>query len=242
MSSKLLPEATRPLIFAHRGYSSAAPENTLAAFSLAWEKGIPGVEFDIRICGSGELVVFHDADLERITGVRGTVEKTDLDVIRALDAGSGEKIPLMSEVLELAPEWAYFDIELKIADHNAKKMAGMLAEELEEQGLANRCLVSSFYPSAVRAMKVAGKGIPVAWIHTSDLEQNQHAKYLVGRVLAGAPVLKPQWQCAIEMLKKNRSQKRPIIPWTINDTAVARRCLELGAEGIISDDPAGITE
>ena len=219
-----------------------APENTLAAFSLAWEKGIPGVDFDIRICGTGELVVFHDENLERITGSPGTIETTGLDSLRTLDAGSGEKIPLLSEVLELAPPWAYFDIELKIAGGNTKEMASMLINEIEDRKLQNRCLVSSFYPLAVRAIKAAAKEISTAWIHTADLEQNHHAKYLAARALAGAPVRKPQWQSAIPMLEKDRSGKSPILPWTINDAAVARQCLELGAEGIISDDPAGISE
>ena len=105
----------RPLFFAHRGLSARAPENTLAAFKLAWDSGVPGVELDIRLCATEDIVVFHDNDLERITGKQGTIEQSDLDELKSYDAGEGEKIPLLSEVFEAAPPDVYFDIEMKLA-------------------------------------------------------------------------------------------------------------------------------
>ena len=88
MTPAFLKDFSRPLLFAHRGYSTKAPENTLAAFKLAWESGIPGVELDARLCESGEIVVFHDEELMRTTGAEGLVETTGLETLRTYDAGA----------------------------------------------------------------------------------------------------------------------------------------------------------
>ena len=77
----------KPVLFAHRGCSYAAPENTLAAFQKAKEFGIPGIELDVRLCASGEMVVFHDDDFKRIFDREGTVEETSFEDLRKLDAG-----------------------------------------------------------------------------------------------------------------------------------------------------------
>ena len=142
MSPSFLQDFSRPLLFAHRGYSAKAPENTIAAFKLAWESGIPGVELDVHLCKSGEMVVFHDDDLERITGTAGTVESTDLETLKSLDAGNGERIPLLSEVFEAAPEHAYFDIEMKVAYRNGRELSLEAAKLIKEQLLPFFLLLS----------------------------------------------------------------------------------------------------
>lgn len=98
-----------PEIIAHRGYSAAAPENTLAALREALDAGADAVEFDVRCAGDGTPVLFHDRDLERTSDGRGPVEEHGLEELRALDAGSwfsdaftGEPIPTLAEALELA--------------------------------------------------------------------------------------------------------------------------------------------
>src|SRR5205823_602409 len=102
--------AGRPLIWGHRGASFDAPENTLAAFTLAQAQGADGVELDAQRCGSGEVVVLHDESLGRTTGFAGLVTETPWSIVRGLDAGSrkdarfrGERVPLLAEVLESFP-------------------------------------------------------------------------------------------------------------------------------------------
>ena len=100
-----------PLILGHRGAPREAPENTLASLRRALELGVDGVEYDVRACGSGEIVVFHDARLDRTTDGTGPIAGLDLRGLYGVDAGSwfgrrfeGEPIPVLDEVLALTPE------------------------------------------------------------------------------------------------------------------------------------------
>lgn len=109
-----------PLIIAHRGDSKNAPENTLAAFELAINKNADAIEFDLHQSRDGKLVVHHDYTLERTTTGQGSISDHSLSDLRQLDAGSwfsssfsGEKIPTLSEVLEIGKGKIRFEIELR---------------------------------------------------------------------------------------------------------------------------------
>ena len=102
-----MESAVLPLLFAHRGGKTDAPENTLAAFRWVSENRIAAVELDVHRCATGELVVIHDFRTRRICGADYKVEETPFAVLRSLDAGSsfdkrfaGEKIPLLEEVFD----------------------------------------------------------------------------------------------------------------------------------------------
>ena len=235
-----LKNFARPLLFAHRGYSAKAPENTLSACKLAWESGIKGVELDIRLCESGELVVFHDEELIRTTGNEGLVEVTSLETLKTYDAGAhfderfkGERIPLLSEVFEAAPENTYFDIEMKVSYRNGRELSIALAKLISRYNMEERCIVSSFYPSAIREIKIAAPRIPIAFIYSESLVKEHPIQHFIARRMSATPILKPEWP----LTKASLRHRRPVIPWTVNDPEEARRCLALGAAGIISDDP-----
>jgi glycerophosphoryl diester phosphodiesterase len=107
-------------IVAHRGASADAPENTLAAFRLAWEQGADGIEGDFMLTADGEIVCFHDPDTQRLAGERWVVKETPLERLRMLDIGKwkgerweGERIATLSEVLQTVPEGKHVVIELK---------------------------------------------------------------------------------------------------------------------------------
>src|SRR6476646_7269082 len=93
-----------PYVFGHRGVRGAAPENTMAAFELAAASGADGVELDVRLCRTGELVVCHDPTLARFTGGRDERKVADLDLgeLARADVGSGQGVPPLAEVLRLA--------------------------------------------------------------------------------------------------------------------------------------------
>src|SRR5512138_3482216 len=112
--ARRLPRAPRapgrPLVLGHRGASADAPENTLAAFRLAMAQGADGVELDVWRCATGEVVVTHDEDTRRVAGASLRVPDAPLAALRALDVGAfagprfgGERMPLLSEVLEALP-------------------------------------------------------------------------------------------------------------------------------------------
>lgn len=141
--------ADRPLVIAHRGASRAFPENTMAAFRAAREQGADGVELDVQPCATGELVVFHDDDLTRLTGQPFRVIDTSLSALRRLHI-AGEPIPTLLEVMEeLAPTDMRVNIELKTSAHTRRIAPLGLARELAAQPLGERALVSSFDPVAL---------------------------------------------------------------------------------------------
>src|SRR5512145_3180337 len=103
----MLDSLPHPFIFAHRGASAHAPENTLAAFQLALAQHADGIELDVKLTADGHVVVIHDPTIERTTGAKGRVKDMSLADLRSLDAGSffaqtfqREKIPTLEEVFE----------------------------------------------------------------------------------------------------------------------------------------------
>lgn len=131
------------LVFAHRGASATAPENTLLAFNLAFEQGAQGIEFD-TYQHAGGIVVFHDKTLSRTTNGTGALLDTPFDHLRLLDAGQGQKIPTLTETLATLPRDRWCNIEIKHLD-NVKKWVRDVKQALTAQGInPQRLLISSF--------------------------------------------------------------------------------------------------
>lgn len=145
----------KPLILGHRGYRGKFPENTMLAFAKAYEYGADGIECDVQKSKDGEYVIFHDDELSRITGREGYVAGTEYDVIKKLYAGKGERIPHINIFLDSLPRDKFINIELKEETLTPADSAAILAM-LEERGLKDNILVSSFMHSLLPAFKKAG--------------------------------------------------------------------------------------
>src|SRR5215470_9529657 len=137
-------------ILGHRGASADAPENTLPAFRLALEQGADGVELDARLCRSGEVVVFHDERLERLTGATGRVADTSWADLARLEVRAGSagaapgRIPRLSDVLAVLPRTAFVNVELKSEDWNGTRVAEAAGALLHAGGHEAHVVVSSF--------------------------------------------------------------------------------------------------
>ena len=150
----MLESLPRPAIFAHRGASAHAPENTLAAFKTALEQGADAIELDAKLSSDGIVVAIHDESVNRTTGAPGLVSQTSLAGLRALDAGSflsdkfcGEKIPTLEEVFEAVGQRTFINVELtnyKTPDDHLIESVCMLVRKFRMQ---ERVLFSSFLPS-----------------------------------------------------------------------------------------------
>ena len=168
MISLSASSAWAQLVVAHRGASHEAPENTLAAFRLAWEHGCDGIEGDFYLTADGHIVCIHDKDTKRTTGSKHVVESSKLEKLRALDAGrwkgdrwSGEKIPTFEEVYQTVPDDGLFVIELK----SKSQIVPVLAEELARLHSGEiRLLIISFDADTVRACKQHLPDVPVHWL------------------------------------------------------------------------------
>ncbi len=243
---EILPGEKQPYLFAHRGCSKDAPENTLAAFELARQRGIPGIELDIHLCKSGELIVTHDDNLRRVTGADIAVEEAFYADIRNLDAGkwkdekfAGEKLPLLQDVFDLLGGSVYYDIEIKSRKTSETGIEQLLFSMLKQYGLEERCIVSSFNPIPVRTFKEKAPHIPTAIIYSVDQEVPWYLRHGEGRWIAGADILKPNYTKVnsgfnfVNLL----TGRRPVLPWTVDDPETAAHLLKSGASGIISNTP-----
>jgi glycerophosphoryl diester phosphodiesterase len=245
----ILPGETQPYLFAHRGYSKIAPENTLAAFQEALSRKIPGVELDIHLCRSGELVVTHDDNLIRVTGTDGIVENLDYSEMKKLDAGkwkdskfTGERLPLLQDVFDLLGSNVYYDIEIKSRKTARTGIETKLFELIKLYKLEERCIVSSFNPMPLKYFKQSSSQIPTAIIYSVTDELPWYLRHGEGKWIASADILKPEYVKInkTSMFVNNTIGRRPILPWTIDDPEEAARLISLGVNGIISNDPGGL--
>jgi glycerophosphoryl diester phosphodiesterase len=240
----LLPGRPRPLVFAHRGCSSLAPENTMAAFRLARELGAPGLELDVHVCSSGELVVVHDDTFKRTAppddnGDGRDIEELTLAEIRHIDLGSGEHPPLLEEVLEEFCPDMYIDIELKSRKTRNDPLPGLVAAKLKSLGdrVEKAVTLSSFNPFCLAAFKRICPQFPAAVIWSASLEVPLMLRYGLGRFLSPCDYVKPVHTQVSPRSCRRISGGRPLVPWVLDDPVTAQRMLDMGCEGIITNRP-----
>lgn len=182
----------------HRGAAGYEPENTLRSFRKAIDMGVDMIELDIHRCASGEIVVHHDDRLERTTDGSGYVAERDYAYLRSLDAGKGERIPLLEEVIELADRRVQINIEIKgrglpgeLADllrrsigrggwspehfivsgfnHRDVKSFGELLPAVRRVALVEGVLLDS--AGYFRSLGVYGAGNGYAWVDSGYVEE-----------------------------------------------------------------------
>lgn len=159
------------LVVAHRGFSGAAPENTLVAFRQAMEIGSDMIELDIQLSKDRRIVVIHDETLERTTNGQGKVVDYNLKELKKLDAGSwfgsqfaGERIPALQEVLTLAKGKVPVNIEIKNPTHGKypiTELAEKALQEVKKSEMLNQMIFSSFNPASLEWIQ---KKEPRAWL------------------------------------------------------------------------------
>ena len=242
----LFPAAQHPLLFGHRGCSHAAPENTLAAFQKVLDLGVPGVELDVHLCKSGELVVTHDSNLKRVTGVDIEVEEAEYAQIAELDAGAwfgaeytGQRVPLFDEVLDLLSGKVYFDIEIKHWNKEGGALERKLVEAVRKRNILDQVMIYSFNPYAIRAVRGIDPTIHTAHIYTDYFEFPRWLRNGWGRFVSHPHVLKPDRDKVTRwtIFFKQKVEGYPLITWTEDDEEKAQRFLTMGVDGIISNVP-----
>jgi glycerophosphoryl diester phosphodiesterase len=230
-------------VIAHRGASADAVENTMAAFRLARAQGADGIELDVMCCGSGQIVVFHDDDLERLGGGSASdrVRALDWEALQAVDLGGGERIPELGQVLEeLGPE-LLVNIELKSApDWPSRLRDGGLAHAvaglLRRHGAVDRVLVSSFDPLLLARFKNAAPSVATGLLFAAD-------QSLPLREAWSAPLIRPlALHPGAELvdapaMRRWRARGYAIHVWTVDDPAELRCLRALGVDAIITNRP-----
>ena len=219
-------------VIGHRGAAKLAPENTLSSFRRAVELGVSGVEFDLYAHG-GELIVIHDDRLERTTNGHGPVADLPLSELRKLDAGDGQQIPLLQEVVEQLPARIALNLELK-GPGTAAPVAAWLAENKPGSDI----LVSSFDHAELRQFRQLDSQTAVA-----PLFHKPHADMLtIGRELAASAINLSTRLASARRLGQIRDAGFGALVYTVNGLSSARRLLRDGATGIFTDRPDRITK
>ncbi len=236
-----------PTYIAHRGASTLAPENSLAAFAKARELGYRAVELDVHRCKTGELVVTHDHWLDRIAGTHRLVEDCPFGELSELDSGSffnakfpdranpafaNERLPTLDAVFETLGPGIHIDIELKTGSMNCGEFARAAAECIERHGRTD-CIVSSFNPFALRAYRKYGR-IPVAAIYCESDEAPFYMRHRECVLLSRPDIKKPASGIAFRAERPERGPE-PVLVWTVDEKADADRLLALGARCVITN-------
>ena len=240
-----LDSHAKPLVIGHRGASAHAPENTLAAFRLAREQGADGIEFDVKRCATGEVVIMHDVSVNRTTNGRGNVHELSLAELRRLDAGNGERVPLLDEVFEELGGCEHptflFNVEVTNYQTRGDGLETAVIEVVRRHKIAHRVLFSSFNPLSVHRLSRLAPEIPRAILYAPDMPRYLREVWL-GPVVAHEFRHPHFSMVTAEMVEALRNRFLRVNAWTVNEPDDIRRMVACGVAGIIGDSPRRILD
>ena len=229
-------------IWAHRGFSSEAPENTLSAFKKAVDCGADGIELDVHLCKSGEVVVLHDERVDRTSSGKGLVTDFTLDELRRFDFSNkmndfaGERIPTLAEVYALiAPTKLTINVELKAGALPEPEMIASLKRLEAEYGMAERLIYSSFNHYSLLMLKEALPHAKLGLLYSCGFAYPwNYAREI------GADALHPMQQNLMipDYVTESHSLGVSVHPWTVDDPADMERLIRLGCDALITNKPA----
>lgn len=237
---------------AHRGESFDAPENTLAAFRLAWDRDVSTIELDVYQTKDGELIVTHDADTKKTTGVSKIVKESTLAELRTLDAGrwkdarfAGEKLPTLAESLATIPERGRCFIELK----TGPEVIPALVKVIEASGKRPEQLaIISFNSATIAEAKSRLPRHQAYWI--VSVKKDKTTGVLAPTVNELIAKAKEVHADGLDLsIPPTREYVDPVkaaglrlFVWTVNEVALAKQFVELGVDGITTDRAAWLKQ
>ncbi len=239
----MLDQLPRPTIFAHRGSSAHAPENTLAAFELAIRQNADAVELDATLCADGHVVVFHDDTVERTTDGTGLLKELPLEALKELDAGCyfdatfcGERIPTLDEVFETLGQKIFINVELKNYASPFDDLPKKVASLAKKHNLAKRMLCSSFNPLALRRINRLLPDTPVGLLTLPGFGGALIRSTLVSWIPHQA--LHPPLQDATRhLINQQHLRGRRVYVYTVNHPKDIANLYQWNVDGIFTDDP-----
>ena len=225
-------------LYAHRGASARAPENTLAAFAAALDDGADALELDVHRTADGHFVVAHDPDGARLAGTPERIADLSLEGVRGWRV-AGEPLPSLAEVLTAFPDTP-LSIDLKPDEPAA---VAPLLELLAAHGGEDRVTIASFHGRLVwRARRLGWQGRTA--LTRTEVAVLKLAPLAVARlVVRGQAAQVPRRSGAVHLDRRSFLERCRALGiradfWVVNDPDEARRLLAAGATGIMSDDPA----
>lgn len=232
-----------PHISAHRGASSKAPENTLAALEAAWRDGATLAEIDVRLSRDGHVILMHDRAVDRTTNGRGPVETMTLDEIRTLDAGGwfgpafrGERVPTLREVIAWARGKLVLLVELKNYPYREAPLAERTVALIDETNSAEYVVPAGFDHVVLRDIKRRRPGWAVEMIYNARLVDPAGAARATGAALVS---LEPQFALPDDVAQLHAAAVAALT--TLERPEDAARLLSWGLDVLESEDPGMVT-
>jgi glycerophosphoryl diester phosphodiesterase len=229
-------------VIAHRGFSAAAPENTLAAIEAAIRIGADMVEIDVTLSADGHVIVIHDETLDRTTDGSGEVARLTLSELEGLDAGSwfdprfaGERIPTLDEVVALVRNRILLNVEIK-SEAVGRGIAGKVVAAIREHEMTDQVIVSSFSPEALRKMRALAPEIRTAVLYNTEHHRGRDVVEIVADLGASAFNIKRQ-RLTRRMHRRCREHGIPVGIYTVNEPRRMRRMVARSVDAIFTDHP-----
>jgi len=232
--------AQNTMYIAHRGASYDAPENTLAAVKLAWDKNADAVEIDVHLSKDNRIMVIHDKDTKRTSGEKLVVKNTNSDELRKMDVGGfkgsdfmGEKIPFLEEVVETIPAGKKLFIEIKCGT----EVLPFLKDLVEKSSKKEQLIIIGFDFEVVEKAKNLIPNVPVYWLHVNVVGEYDK-KWIEKAKQAGLDGLNFRFKGITSgYAKAVHKAGLKIFTWTVDDPKEAKRLIELGIDGIATNRP-----
>lgn len=231
-------KSNETLVFAHRGASACAPQNTLAAFELAAKQGAHGIELDVHLTRDRQLAVIHDATVDATTDGQGAVAQMSLAQLKKLDAGvwfssqfANERIPTLDDVFATVGHRLFVNVEIKSA---APGIENAVADCIRHHQMEARALVSSFDAGVLRRLRPL-ISVPLGYLF-GFASQSQLAD------MANFCAALHPWHERVDadFMQQARASGCLVNVWTVNDPLRACHLRALGVNGVITDHPAAI--
>lgn len=225
-------------VIGHRGASAVEPENTMRAFGRALDDGADGVELDVRLAATGELVVAHDPTFRRRAGDPREVGRMSWAEIAGVDVGNGERPPLLDDVFDLALQrGATIHVEIKTNGPRGGEVAAALCAALRER--ADRLpdlVVSSFDPRALAVVRRRAPRIATGLLFGASQGWALRSGALA-HVLGTAAVHPERWLVDARRVEAWHRAGRRVHVWTVDEPAELRRLQAIGVDAVFANDP-----
>lgn len=233
--------STKPLVWAHRGASGYAPENTLAAFQKAVDLGADGVELDIQLTKDDQIVVIHDETIDRTSDGKGWVKDYTLEELRAFNYNRTKPeykhadIPTMREVFELLkPTGLFINIEIKTGVVFYEKIEEKILALTKEMGMENRVCYSSFNHYTVTRIHELKPDAEVGFLYADGpIDMPSYG------VKHGVNALHPAlYNLQYDgFVKECKEKGLKLNVWTVNERPYMEMCCQYGVDAIITNYP-----
>jgi glycerophosphoryl diester phosphodiesterase len=227
----------RLTVIAHRGASSYAPENTIAAFDLALDLGARDLELDVHLTADDHLVVLHDDTVDRTTSGSGPVAGHTLATLRELDAGAwfaprfaGQRIPTLAEVLAHYKSRAHLHVEIK---GRSAQLSRRTADLVREHGMVAEVTITSFQRERLEDMRAYAPELPAGWLvaGVTDATVAQARGLGLSQLCPTAAVVTPA------LVKRLHADGFVVRAWGVANEELMRRAADAGVDGMTVNFP-----